>query len=236
MLARYPGLLSGPNQASQPVRQPNLHRFTAGAPRTTGEERDVDAMRQQFVSLRASIREHLMDGTFLVGETGAALGLSPERSSTGPFSEYDDQEEEGEPSEHEMEAEAQTPAYVAPPPPGVLLAEHSDHSPFRPKPPRQAVNAQQPAGARYSPDPQGLRSADAAFVPATPMAAAASAHSAAARVTPSHATVLKSPMLASVSRMPPSRQTLGDDDDDELVGSFGALRDSLRGLMQGRYT
>ena len=116
MLARYPGLLSGPNQAAQPVRQPKLHRFcTAGVPRATGEESDVDAMREHFYSLRASIREQLMDGTFLVGETGAALGLSP-RSSTGPFSEYDDQEEEeGVPSEHEMAAEAPPATKLRPP-------------------------------------------------------------------------------------------------------------------------
>ena len=183
------------------------------------------------MSLRASIREQLMDGTFLVGETGAALGLSPQGSSTAPFSEYDDQAEEGDPSEHEMEAPS-APASVAPPPPGVLLAEHSEDSPFRSaKRPQQAPDVQQATETRYSPDPQGSRVADAAFVPSTPLAEAAS-HG--ARVAPSHATVLKSPMLASVSRVPPAAEALADDDDD-LLGSFGALRDSLRGLMQGRY-
>ena len=175
-----------------------------------------------------------MDGTFLVGETGAALGLSPQGSSTAPFSQYDDQAEEGDPSEYsEYETEAPSaPASVAPPPPGVLLAEHSEGSPFRSaKRPQQAPDVQQATETRYSPDPQGSRVADAAFVPRTPLAEAAS-H--VARVAPSHATVLKSPMLASVSRVPPAAEALADDDDD-LLGSFGALRDSLRGLMQGRY-
>ena len=217
LLARYPGLLSGVNKPEPPVRKPNLHRHTAGVPYATGEETDVEEMKDKFNALRADIRENiqgLQDATVIVGENGNTWSTH--------YTEFDDQEEEESTTNDSSAVEPQQAAVVAPPPPGVLLAEHSENSPFK----RALSRSKAPIlEASEEQEQQATRLMQAAaFVASTP-----------SRVGPTRAAaLLQSPVLAAKSHMPPPQSSAAEEDND-LLESFSTLRDSLRGLMKDRY-